>query len=53
MAIKDVAVGIDLGGTNTVFGFVDRQGNIHASHIGFRDEDKTAIENQINRLLQN
>jgi glucokinase len=28
MAIKDVAVGIDLGGTNTVFGFVDRQGNI-------------------------
>ncbi|MDX1824805.1 MAG: TlpA disulfide reductase family protein [Thiohalomonadales bacterium] len=32
---------------------IDRQGNIHASHIGFRDEDKTAIENQINRLLQN
>jgi glucokinase len=28
MAKKDVAVGIDLGGTNTVFGFVDRAGNI-------------------------
>ena len=28
MAKKDVAVGIDLGGTNTVFGFVDREGNI-------------------------
>jgi len=28
MAKKSVAVGIDLGGTNTVFGFVDREGNI-------------------------
>lgn len=28
MAIKQVVVGIDIGGTNTVFGFVDRQGNI-------------------------
>ena len=28
MAKKDVAVGIDIGGTNTVFGFVDREGNI-------------------------
>lgn len=27
---KRVAVGIDLGGTNTVFGFVDRDGNILA-----------------------
>lgn len=27
-AMKKVAVGIDLGGTNTVFGFVDREGNI-------------------------
>ena len=26
--MKKVAVGIDLGGTNTVFGFVDREGNI-------------------------
>jgi glucokinase len=30
MAKKELAVGIDLGGTNTVFGFVDRQGNIFA-----------------------
>ena len=28
MAKKQVAVGIDIGGTNTVFGFVDREGNI-------------------------
>ena len=26
MAKKEVAVGIDIGGTNTVFGFVDREG---------------------------
>lgn len=28
MAKKEVAVGIDIGGTNTVFGFVDREGNV-------------------------
>jgi glucokinase len=28
MAKKKLAVGIDIGGTNTVFGFVDREGNI-------------------------
>jgi glucokinase len=28
MEKKPVAVGIDIGGTNTVFGFVDREGNI-------------------------
>lgn len=28
MAKKQLAVGIDIGGTNTVFGFVDRKGNI-------------------------
>ncbi len=30
MADKQVVVGIDIGGTNTVFGFVDREGNILA-----------------------
>ncbi|HOU02359.1 MAG TPA: ROK family protein [Bacteroidales bacterium] len=30
MGKKEVAVGIDIGGTNTAFGFVDRQGNILA-----------------------
>jgi glucokinase len=30
MAKKKLAVGIDIGGTNTVFGFVDRDGNIVA-----------------------
>src|SRR5674476_1582156 len=28
MSKKQLAVGIDIGGTNTVFGFVDREGNI-------------------------
>lgn len=28
MGKKQIAVGIDIGGTNTVFGFVDRDGNI-------------------------
>lgn len=30
MATKQVVVGIDIGGTNTVFGYVDRDGNILA-----------------------
>jgi glucokinase len=30
MGDKELAVGIDIGGTNTVFGFVDREGNIIA-----------------------
>jgi len=30
MATRQLAVGIDIGGTNTVFGFVDREGNILA-----------------------
>jgi glucokinase len=30
MTNKKVAVGIDIGGTNTIFGFVDREGNILA-----------------------
>ena len=30
MAKKEAAVGVDIGGTNTVFGFVDREGNILA-----------------------
>jgi glucokinase len=30
MANKDVAVGIDIGGTNTVYGFADREGNVLA-----------------------
>ncbi|MCE5344791.1 MAG: ROK family protein [Bacteroidales bacterium] len=28
MEKKKIAIGVDLGGTNTVFGFVDREGNI-------------------------
>jgi cytochrome c biogenesis protein CcmG/thiol:disulfide interchange protein DsbE len=32
---------------------IDKQGNIHASHIGFREEDKVTVETQIKQLLQN
>ena len=31
MGKKQVVVGVDIGGTNTVFGFVDRDGHILAS----------------------
>jgi glucokinase len=44
MAKKDVAVGIDIGGTNTVFGFADRKGNVLAGGnlktSQFREADK-------------
>jgi len=30
MPVKELAVGIDIGGTNTIFGFADREGNILA-----------------------
>ena len=26
---KSVALGIDIGGTNTVYGFVDKDGHVH------------------------
>jgi len=42
MAKKEVAVGIDLGGTNTVFGLVDRKGNILAE-----DKMKTTYYDEI------
>jgi glucokinase len=42
MAKKQLAVGIDIGGTNTVFGFVDREGNILAE-----DRLKTAHYNEV------
>ena len=32
---------------------IDRQGNIHKLHIGFREEDKAAMESLIQQLLQN
>lgn len=38
MADKKLAIGIDIGGTNTIFGFVDREGNILA-------EDKLKTSN--------
>lgn len=31
---------------------IDRNGQLHHSHIGFRDKDKAALEQQIEELLQ-
>jgi glucokinase len=42
MAKKELAVGIDIGGTNTVFGYVDRQGTIYAG-----GRMKTTLYNKI------
>ena len=42
MAKKQIAVGIDIGGTNTVFGLVDREGNILAE-----DKIKTTFYDEV------
>ena len=46
MAKKQLVVGIDIGGTNTVFGFVDREGNILAE-----DRIKTAHYEKIEEYV--
>lgn len=46
MAKKQLVVGIDIGGTNTVFGFVDREGNIPAE-----DRIKTAHYKKIEEYV--
>jgi glucokinase len=46
MAKKELVVGIDIGGTNTVFGFVDREGNIYAE-----DRIKTTQYNEIEEYV--
>lgn len=46
MEKKPVAVGVDIGGTNTVFGFVDREGNIIAE-----DRIKTNHYSDINDFV--
>jgi glucokinase len=44
MAKKEVAVGVDLGGTNTVFGFVDRDGNLLAEgHMKTSEYDEIEV----------
>lgn len=47
MAKKEIAVGIDIGGTNTVFGFVDREGNILAE-----DRVKTTEYDKIESFVE-
>jgi len=41
----------DLGGMPGSY-LIGRDGNIHASHLGFRDKDKAKLEKAIQQLLQ-
>ncbi|HIF82479.1 MAG TPA: ROK family protein, partial [Candidatus Marinimicrobia bacterium] len=47
--MKKVVLGIDIGGTNTVYGFVDQDGNIvHSDEIP--THGNKPVDNFINRL---
>jgi glucokinase len=54
---RKLALGIDIGGTNTVFGFVDKKGNIHAEQSIETDAKKGAkklfslIADEVNKFL--
>jgi glucokinase len=47
--MKQVTLGIDVGGTNTVFGIVDRQGNIVAEN-GISTQDYNEVETFLEAL---
>jgi glucokinase len=46
---KDVVLGVDIGGTNTAFGYVDREGVLHAEGV-MRTEADRPYEEFFNRL---
>jgi glucokinase len=48
--MKDVVAGIDIGGTNTVFGLVDRAGNIIAENC-LKTTDYPEIKNFVSALV--
>ncbi|MCX6325732.1 MAG: ROK family protein [Bacteroidia bacterium] len=47
--MKEVVAGIDIGGTNTVFGLIDKAGNILAEH-SLKTTDYPKIENFVSAL---
>ncbi|MBK8807590.1 MAG: ROK family protein [Bacteroidales bacterium] len=49
--MKKVAIGIDIGGTNTVLGIVDRDGNL-LSDISMPTQTKETIEEYVSDLVQ-
>jgi len=55
--MKEIVAGVDIGGTNTVFGLVDRQGNIIAENKLYTasypeiDEFVSALNSSIKRLM--
>lgn len=57
--MKEVVAGIDIGGTNTIFGLVDKSGNVLAEHriktTDFPDIKKfiIAISDGINAMMKN
>ena len=47
--MKKLALGIDIGGTNTKFGFVDAEGNTYAEK-SFETNDDRSFDDFINQL---
>lgn len=47
--MKQLAIGIDIGGTNTVFGLIDRQGNIY-SEASISTKDYSEANDYVNSL---
>ena len=50
-AIKKLAVGVDVGGTNTVSGLVDAEGKCHGE-LSFKTKDYPCFDDYIDRLCQ-
>lgn len=48
--MKKVTIGIDIGGTNTVFGFVDKEGNILAENA-ITTQDYAKVEDYLDALV--
>lgn len=55
--MKEVVAGVDIGGTNTIIGFVDRDGKIHAEgrlstgDYAFADDFVTALDQKLKEMI--
>ncbi|MDZ7636153.1 MAG: ROK family protein [Bacteroidales bacterium] len=55
--MKEVVAGVDIGGTNTIIGFVDRDGEIHAEgrlstpDYAFADDFVTALDLKLKEMI--
>jgi glucokinase len=56
--MKDVVAGVDIGGTNTIIGFVDSEGNILAEgrlstpDYAFADDFVTALDHKLKEMME-